>query len=46
MLSINKKFIPNLNIDEEISLWDNKMSLHGVIYHEGEKSHYGQCTLM
>ena len=33
---ISKKFIPNLNIDEEISLWGNRMVLSVVIYHEGE----------
>ena len=40
---ISKTFIPNLSIDEEISLWDNRMVLSGVIYHEGEQfpsSHY------
>ena len=31
---INKKVIPNLSIDEEISLWSNRMVLSGVIYHE------------
>ena len=36
---ISKKFIPNLSIDEEISLWGNRMVLSGVIYHEGEQSH-------
>ena len=35
---ISKTFIPNLSIDEEISLWDNRMVLSGVIYHEGEQS--------
>ena len=32
---ISKKFIPNLSIDEEVSLWCNRMVLSGVIYHEG-----------
>ena len=36
---ISKKFIPNLSIDEEISLWGNRMVLSGVIYNEGEQSH-------
>ena len=31
---ISKKFIPNLSIDEEISLWGNRMVLSAVIYHE------------
>ena len=38
---ISEKFIPNLSIDEEISLWANRMVLSGVIYHEGEQSHCG-----
>ena len=41
---INKKFIPNLSIDEEISLWGNRMVLSGVIYQEGEQSHCGHYT--
>ena len=41
---INKKFIPDLGIDEEISLWGNRMVLSGVIYHEGEQSHRGLFT--
>ena len=41
---ISKKFIPNLSIDEEISLWGNRMVLSGVIYHEGEQSHCGHYT--
>ena len=41
---ISKKFIPNLSIDEEISLCDNRMLLFGVIYHEGEQSHCGHYT--
>ena len=36
---ISKKFIPNLIIDEEISLWGKRMILSGVIFHEGEQSH-------
>ena len=35
---ISKKIFPNLSIDEEISLWRNRMVLSGVIY-EGEQSH-------
>ena len=35
---ISKKFIPNLSIDEEISLWDNRMVLSDIIYHEEEQS--------
>ena len=42
MVSI--KFILNLSIDEEISLWGNRMVLSGVIYHEGEQSHCGHYT--
>ena len=41
---ISKKFIPNLSIDQEISLWGNRMVLSGVIYHEGEPSHCGHYT--
>ena len=41
---ISKKFIPNLSIDEEISLWGKRMVLSGVIYHEEEQSHCGYCT--
>ena len=41
---ISKNFIPNLSIDEEISLWGNRMALSGVIYHEGEQSHCGHYT--
>ena len=41
---ISKKFIPNLSIDKEISLWGNRMVLSGVIYHEGEQSHCGHYT--
>ena len=33
---ISKKFIPNTSIDEEISLWDNRMVLSGVVYSEEE----------
>ena len=42
--SFGKTFIPNLSIDEEISLWDNRMVLFSVIYHEGEQPHCGHCT--
>ena len=42
---INKKFIPNLSIDEEILLWVNRMVLSGVIYHQGEQSHCRHYTL-
>ena len=31
---ISKNFIPNLSIDEEISLWGSRMVLSAVIYHE------------
>ena len=31
--SISKKVVPNLSIDEEISLWGNRIVLSGVIYH-------------
>ena len=41
---ISKKFIPNLSIDEEISLWADRIVLYGVIYHEGEQSHCGHYT--
>ena len=41
---ISKKFIPNLSIDQEISLWGNRMVLSGVIYHEGEQSHCRHYT--
>ena len=41
---ISKTFIPNLRIDEEISLWGNRMVFTGVIYHEGEQSYYGHYT--
>ena len=30
-----------MSIDEEISLWGNRMVLSGVIYREGEQSHCG-----
>ena len=41
---IGKKFIPNVSIDGEISLRDNRMVFSGVIYHEGEQSHCGHYT--
>ena len=41
---ISKKFSPNLSIGEKISLWDNRMVLSDVIYHEGEQSHCGHYT--
>ena len=31
---ISKNFIPNFSIDEEISLWGNRMALSGVIMRE------------
>ena len=31
---ISKKVVPNLNIDEVILLWGNRMALSGIIYHE------------
>ena len=46
---IIKKFIPNLSIDEEITLWGNKVVLFSVIYHEGEQSdcrHYTSGFMM
>ncbi len=33
-----------MNIDEEISLWGNRMILCGIIYHEGEQSDCGHYT--
>ena len=36
---ISKKFVPNFSIDEEVSLWGNRMELSRVIYHDGEQSH-------
>ena len=42
--SISKKFIPNLSIDEEISLWGNRVVIPGVICHEGEQPHCGYYT--
>ena len=33
---ISKKFIPNLSIDQEISLGGNRMVVPGFIYHEDE----------
>ena len=39
--SINKKVIPNLNIDEELVFWGNAIVLSGVIYHEGQQSDCG-----
>ena len=41
---ISKKFIPNSSIDEEISLWGNRMVLSGVICHEAEQSHCRHYT--
>ena len=48
---ISKKFIPNLSIDEEISLWvslsvslSNFTFTSGVIYHEGEQFQCGHYT--
>ena len=34
---ISKNFIPNLSIDEEISLWGNRIVLSGFIYRKGEQ---------
>ena len=34
-----KKVIPNLIIDEEISLWGKRMALSGIIYHKGKQSY-------
>ena len=41
---ISKKFAPNLSIYEEVSRYGNRMVLSGVIYHEGEQSHFGHYT--
>ena len=41
---ISKKIFPNLSIEEEMSLWGNRMVLPGVIYHEGEWSHCEHYT--
>ena len=41
---ISKKFIPNLSIDEEISLWGKRMVLSVVIYNEEEQSHCEHYT--
>ena len=41
---ISKKYIPNLIIDQEISVWGSRMVLSDVIYHEGEQSHCGHYT--
>ena len=41
---ISKKYIPNLIIDQEISVWGIRMVLSDVIYHEGEQSHCGHYT--
>ena len=38
---ISKKVIPNLSIDDGISLLENTMLLSGTIYHEGEQSDCG-----
>ena len=40
--AISKMFIPNLSIDEEISLYDNRMVHTSVIYHEGKHHHCRQ----
>ena len=39
--SICEKFIPNLSIDEEISLLGKRMVHPGVIYYESEQSYCG-----
>ena len=41
---ISKKLIPNLNTEEENSLWDNRMVLSGVIYHDGEQPYCAHYT--
>ena len=41
---ISKRFIPNLSIDDEVSLWGNRTVLSGVVYHEGEQSHCRHYT--
>ena len=41
---ISKRFIPNLSIGDEISLWGNRTVLSGVVYHEGEQSHCRHYT--
>ena len=40
---ISKKIIPRLNIDEEIHIWDT-MTLHAIIYHQGEQANSGHYT--
>ena len=42
--SIIKKFILNLNVDEQISIRGNRVILYGVIYHEGEQFHCRHYT--
>ena len=42
---ISKKFIPNLSIDEEISLQGNRMVVSGIIYHEREQSQFKQSQI-
>ena len=39
-----RKVTPNVNIDQEISLWGNLMTLTGIIYHEGDQPNYGHYT--
>ena len=41
---ISEKIIPTLKIDEEIFLWGNTMTLHALIYHEGEQANSGHYT--
>ena len=38
---ISKNVVSSFTIDQEISLWGNRMALFGIIYHEGEQSHCG-----
>ena len=39
-----KKLIPNLNIQDEISLYGHCYSIHAIIYHEGERANSGHYT--
>ena len=39
-----RKIVPRLTIDDEIHLWGNTMSLHAVIYHQGEECNSGHYT--
>lgn len=41
---ISTKISPYINIDETISFYGNTMSLHGIIYHDGEQTNSGHYT--